>query len=256
MIYMLDASKQPGSGAEFTQLQDIGYTDLGLAVAAGSKKVFYFQRANRGCGHQGDGNSNQYCGNPANSELKDFHLLSVSYDAATNYAITDYGLLQDQSGRLAWRAPGMATDGNSKVFLVGDWYTMTGDITSSNTYHPVLNRSEFIASADVSGADVLPITASLGTAEETVPAAPPPVRVYPNPWQNNGAVIFANLPKGSSVGIYSISGRLIKSLEIENGSAKWDMAGKQGKPVVSGVYFYRISMPGQKMLNGKLTVMR
>ena len=100
ILYMLDATKQPGSGAEFSVLKDIGYTDQGLAVAKQSKKIFYYQRANRGCGHQADGQSQSLCGVPS-AELKDFHLLSVSYDSATNYQIKDHGLIVDQNGRLS-----------------------------------------------------------------------------------------------------------------------------------------------------------
>ena len=177
-LYELDATKTPGSGQEFTFLTDIGFTDLGLAVAPNSKRVFYYQRANRGCGAQGDGQPEPYCGLPANIQIQDFHLLSVSYDPATSFAITDYGLLQDQNGRVAWRLPGMATDGNNKVFMVGDWYNLASDPNSYRSYrydpngpYTYLNRGEFIASADVSGATPLPIVpASLPTVSITAPA--------------------------------------------------------------------------------------
>ncbi len=170
-LYMLDATKQPGSGAEFSVIKDIGYTDLGLAVAENSKRVFYYQRANRGCGHQADGQNQGFCGKPS-TELKDFHLMSVSYDPATNYAITDHGLLVDQNGRSSWRMPGMDTDGNNKVFGVGDWFTIAGDIGSKNSYRPAgVNRSEFLAYTDVSGASVLPIT--LANAPTPTPTPTP-----------------------------------------------------------------------------------
>jgi hypothetical protein len=204
-VYELDATKTPGSGQEFTILTDIGYTDLGLAAAPTSKKLFYFQRANRGCGHQGDGQPQSYCSNPSNSQIQDFHLLSVSYDPATSFAITDYGLIQDQNGRVAWRFPGMATDGNSRVFMVGDMYSLPGDPNTyrTNRYNAAtggyafLNRGEFIASADVSGMTVLPIDGAVSTA--STPTISPAGGSFTNPvtitlsTATNGATIHYTL---------------------------------------------------------------
>ena len=157
MVYIFDSSKVIGSGQEFSALQHIGYTDLGLAL--GNNRVFYHQRANRGCGHQGDGQQISICGPPPPGGVMDFHLLSVSLNPADNYAITDYGLLQDQNGRLLWRAPGITTDRNNRVFLVGDWYTIAGEAgslrymydpaTGTESYVP-LNRGEFFAVANIS----------------------------------------------------------------------------------------------------------
>src|SRR4029077_15367158 len=139
---------------------DIGFSDLGLAVANTSKRVFYYQRANRGCGYQSDGQPQSYCGNAATSQFQDFHLLSVSLDPGTGYAITDHGLLRDQDGRLVWRLPSMMTDGDSKIFMTGDWWTITSDLSNgyetmrynlsngSESYIP-LPRGEFFAVADI-----------------------------------------------------------------------------------------------------------
>jgi hypothetical protein len=55
-----------------------------------------------------------------NQEFKDFHLLSVSLDAASGYPITDHGLMVDQDGRTAWRTPGMQADGRGHVYMIGD----------------------------------------------------------------------------------------------------------------------------------------
>jgi hypothetical protein len=143
MLYMFDSTRPIGSGQEFKAIKHIGYSDLGLAV--GNKRVFYYQRANRGYGHQGD---------QAPGGIRDYHLLSVSLE---NAAITDHGLLQDQDGRLLWRAPGMMTDGKSRVFMIGDWWTRPGDIGShryqykdGKESYQHLPRGEFFAVADVS----------------------------------------------------------------------------------------------------------
>lgn len=145
MMYLFDSSKPIGSGQEFKNLRHIGYSDLGLAVDG--TRVFYYQRANRGFGHQ---------------EADDFHLLSVSLEPEAGYPITDYGLLKDQDGRTVWRVPGMAADGHGKVFMVGDWWTVAGDIGTSRyrwnggaEYYEPLPRGEFFAVADIGdGADL------------------------------------------------------------------------------------------------------
>jgi hypothetical protein len=138
-LYLFDSSKPIGSGQEFQVIQHVGYTDLGLAV--GNNRVFYYQRANRGFGHQ---------------DARDFHLLSVSLDSAAGNPITDHGLLIDPAGRLVWRAPGMDTDGRDTVFLIGDWWTVPGDLgTLRYTYtngvesYQQLPRGQFFATASV-----------------------------------------------------------------------------------------------------------
>jgi hypothetical protein len=139
MLYMFDASKPIGSGLEFQAIKHIGYSDLGLAI--GGSRLFYYQRANRGFGQQ---------------EATDFHLLSVTLDPASGYPISDHGLLRDQDGRVAWRLPGMMTDGGHRLFMIGDWWTLPGDLgTLRYTYnngvetYRQLPRGEFFAFADV-----------------------------------------------------------------------------------------------------------
>lgn len=139
MLCLFDASKPIGSGQEFQNIKHIGYTNLGLAL--GKNSVFYYQRANRGFGHQ---------------NARDFHLLSVSLDSVSGYPITDHGLLKDQDGRDLWRAPGMMTDGDSRVFLIGDWWIIPGDLgtlrynyNGGNEIYEQLPRGEFFAVANI-----------------------------------------------------------------------------------------------------------
>jgi hypothetical protein len=137
MLYSFDATK-PLSEA-FTPLKHIGYTYLG-GLAVGGDRVYYYQRKNRAYGNQ---------------EFKDFHLLSVSLDAAAGYPITDHGLLVDQDGRNAWRLPGMQADARGHVYMVGDWWTNPGDLGSlryswnggKEKYDPV-KRGEFFGVAE------------------------------------------------------------------------------------------------------------
>ena len=139
MLYLFDASKPIGSGEEFQNIKHIGFTDLGMAL--GANRVFYYQRANRGFGQQ---------------NARDFHLLSVSLDPGSGHPITDHGLLTDQDGRVVWRVPGMMTDGEGRVFMIGDWWTIPGDLgTLRYNYnggaeiYEQLPRGEFFAVANV-----------------------------------------------------------------------------------------------------------
>jgi hypothetical protein len=85
-------------------------------MAIGGNRVFYSQRENRGKGNQDA---------PPN-----FHLLSVSLDPSTDHAIVDHGLIVDQEGRKVWRVPGMMASADGAVYMIGDWWTVPGDLGS------------------------------------------------------------------------------------------------------------------------------
>ena len=137
MLYEFD-STQPMASA-FKPIKHIGYNYLG-GLAIGGNRVFYYQRANRAFGNQ---------------ESQDFHLLSVSLDEATGYPITDHGLIVDQDGRKVWRLPGMMADGQGHVYMIGDWWTIAGDLGTlrynwnrGNEIYEQLPRGEFFAVAN------------------------------------------------------------------------------------------------------------
>lgn len=139
MLYEFDSTRPMASA--FTPIQHIGFNYLG-GLAIGGDRVFYYQRANRAFGNQ---------------EFRDFHLLSVSLDAATGHAIIDHGLIVDQDGRTPWRLPGMMADGRGHVYAIGDWWTIAGDLGTlryawnrGNETYEQLPRGEFFAVADIS----------------------------------------------------------------------------------------------------------
>ncbi len=157
MLYEFDSTRPIGKA--FQKIKHIGDTGLGLAVA--DNRVFYNQRANRGHGVQ---------------DAKDFHLMSVSLDAASGYPITDHGLIVDQDGRKVWRMPGMGADGHGHVYGIGDWWTIPGDLGTlryewrgKDTFQQ-LDRGEFFAVANVRGGG--PATTGLAAPG----AAPGPTR--------------------------------------------------------------------------------
>ena len=110
-LYTFDANafrNNPSNGFSF--VQNIG--PYGLGMALGLDRVFYIQRTNRQDGQQG---------------YQDFHLLSVSLQTNATPTILDHGLIVDQSGRLAWRIPGLAADSQNRVYMVGDWWLLPGE---------------------------------------------------------------------------------------------------------------------------------
>jgi hypothetical protein len=92
------------------------------------------------------------------------------------------------------------------------------------------------------------------------------VKVYPNPWRKDKHagkdVTFANLPQGSTVKLFTISGRKVKTLTVNGGQATWDVTNDSRDKVASGIYVYLITTGdsgyggnGQKV-RGKLAVVR
>ncbi len=142
MLYEFDSSQTTTStvpASAFRTIKWIGPSYIGSTV--GANRVFWYQRAGGVIGHQGCDTADTVLP-PA---CQDYHLMSVSLDPASGYAVTDHGRLIDQSGRTVWRIPSMMTDGtDNNVFMVGDWWTydtagnpIPGDDGVNNTlrYH-------------------------------------------------------------------------------------------------------------------------
>jgi len=86
------------------------------------------------------------------------------------------------------------------------------------------------------------------------------VMVYPNPWRSDKHtgknMTFANLPAGSTIKIFTVSGRIVKTLSSSGTSIPWDLTNDSGGNVASGIYLYLI-MDGQgNKTHGKLAVIR
>ena len=72
--------------------------------------------------------------------------------------ITDYGLLKDEKGHLAWRIPGMTADPQGHLYMVGDWWLFPNEIGTdvgtsryvSGTTYTNIARGEFFATANPS----------------------------------------------------------------------------------------------------------
>lgn len=100
------------------------------------------------------------------------------------------------------------------------------------------------------------------------------VRAYPVPFKPNGSnpdegrpfsagdansgIIFSNLASGSEIRIYTVTGRLVASLDSPSatGAVRWDARNQDGRDVASGAYFAVISAAGQKNVVKKLVIIR
>jgi hypothetical protein len=71
---------------------------------------------------------------------------------------------------------------------------------------------------------------------------------------------FVNLPKECTIRIFTIAGRLVRTLEhsaAENdGRAPWDLRTKDGLEIAHGVYIYHVDAPGIGTKIGKLAVIK
>jgi hypothetical protein len=112
------------------------------------------------------------------------------------------------------------------------------------------------------------------TARLETPAGPTPTREetvylaadtlteaqsYPNPWrasQNAGQPLsFRDVPPQSVIDIYTLSGDRVRSLQVDNGPAQWDLTNDNGSPIASGVYLFQIKN-GPTTQRGKLAIQR
>lgn len=86
------------------------------------------------------------------------------------------------------------------------------------------------------------------------------MRVFPNPWRADRhagqPVYFNHLPAGSTVRIYTSSGRLCKTLSAGPGYVGWDRREEAGSDAGRGVYFYSVSDPAGNHREGKFALIR
>jgi hypothetical protein len=81
---------------------------------------------------------------------------------------------------------------------------------------------------------------------KAVPGGASPFRnlqIYPNPavWQGTGGrMTFTNVPDGSMLKLYTLSGRFVKSVIDSDGVINWNCDNSAGNPVSPGVYLYVI----------------
>ncbi len=81
------------------------------------------------------------------------------------------------------------------------------------------------------------------------------IKTYPNPARDK--ITFSELPENGKVNIFSLSGELLKTIQIENPSEEWRLDNSSGIFVSSGIYLYVIVDSGGKPVKkGKIAVLR
>jgi hypothetical protein len=124
------------------------------------------------------------------------------------------------------------------------------------------------ASANLTpGTYTLTVTVTQGnqsqSATATITLAPSDlssVKVYPNPWRSDKhagkSVTFANLPIGSTVKLFTVSGHLVKTVIPNLDTATWDLTNDSGDKVASGIYLYVITDGQGNKTKGKVAVIK
>jgi hypothetical protein len=74
---------------------------------------------------------------------------------------------------------------------------------------------------------------------------------------NQPFLIFANLPPQAEISIFSMNGKFLKSLKVNENSDyfNWDLKTQYGKQVGSGVYIYTVTS-AQGKEQGKFLILR
>ncbi len=100
------------------------------------------------------------------------------------------------------------------------------------------------------------------------------VRTYPNPYKPNGGnpdfgkpynagdptsgILFDQMPAGTMIRLYTLTGRLVSEIGPPNGSGviQWNVKNQSGQDVATGVYFAVLSAPGAGNATRKVMVVR
>jgi|GEM_PF-1680189 len=166
----------------------------------------------------------------------------------------------DGSGSLidTWRISMLPRTASSSVGLTVD--PIGGDELQIFTIKPFTEADEFVFTIDgtnVPDADPLSVDDPLED-----------VRVVPNPYlvthmAETGAgrqLHFTNLPQRATIRIFTVSGRLIQTLNVDNSATDsryiWDMRSNDNKDISYGVYIYHVDAPGVGEKVGKFAVIK
>jgi hypothetical protein len=82
----------------------------------------------------------------------------------------------------------------------------------------------------------------------------PKLKVYPNPFKAGQSMKFTNLVSKSSLKIYTLSGKLIRSLTESGGEASWDGKNTDRQSIAPGLYIYVIIDKQGTKKTGKIAI--
>jgi hypothetical protein len=86
------------------------------------------------------------------------------------------------------------------------------------------------------------------------------VRVYPNPWRSDRheglPITFDHLTLGSTIKLFDMAGRWVKTLTPSSDSVTWDRTNDSGDTVASGLYLYLVTDNQGNKTRGKLSIIK
>ncbi|WP_164682759.1 WD40/YVTN/BNR-like repeat-containing protein [Cyclonatronum proteinivorum] len=168
--------------------------------------------------------------------------------------VRDDGELRD-----TWRVSMLARTATSPFGLTVD--PSEGDELRFFTVKPLTSADEFTFTIDGSNfPDV-----DLSEVEDPLSL----IRVVPNPYlvthvaepRTGGRQLhFTNLPQQATIRIFSVSGRLLQTLRVDNPATEsryvWDMITSENRELSYGVYIYHVDAPGIGEKVGKFAVIK
>jgi len=95
--------------------------------------------------------------------------------------------------------------------------------------------------------------------DATMQPAPITVRVFPDPFRasrGDKSVNFDMMPANTTVKLFTVSGRWVKTLQAPAGAASWDLTNDAGDKVASGLYLYLATDNQGHKTHGKFALIR
>jgi hypothetical protein len=147
---------------------------------------------------------------------------------------------------------------NDSTYLPGQYFVVDEDsgltFTSSSDKARVIDAdavNSFNPVYRFSTDDIIATTGDVNVAKDAMEA----IRAVPNPYygkssyetnQLDNRVKITNLPKESTISIFSVSGTLVRKLKKDDSmtSIDWDLKNDYGVPIASGLYIIHINAPG------------
>ncbi|MBL7980001.1 MAG: hypothetical protein JNN12_16810 [Bacteroidetes Order II. Incertae sedis bacterium] len=147
----------------------------------------------------------------------------------------------------------------------------TGDNITLNLRKPLLSSDEFEFTTEASKIDTEKATSALDK-----------IKVVPNPYvatnrfeplnpfstgRGPRVIKFMNLPANCTIRIYTVSGRLVKTLnrdyganitsrDMLDGALEWDLQSEDGLSVAYGIYVYHVEAPGLGESTGTFAIIK
>src|SRR5690348_100196 len=85
------------------------------------------------------------------------------------------------------------------------------------------------------------------------------IRVHPNPLRTargDTAVTFDQMSANSTVKIFTVSGRLVKTLQAPHGDVQWNLTNDSGDKAASGLYLFLVTDTQGTKVRGKFSIIR